>query len=267
MTEYERVAPTTGLRLHLNENTAGCSPKVLAALQAVTREQAAFYPDYDRATKSCAARLGVTAAETVLTNGLDEGILAVAMSAMRLGRERGACEALIPEPAFDMYASCSDAVGARLVHVGPSDDLEFPFAAMLDAISPRTAAVFLTSPNNPTGMPVDRKQILQVIERAQHALILLDEAYADFARTTFIGDRDLARFPNVIVGRTFAKAYGLAGLASAPSSDHRPPSNRSGGCCRRTPSTPTRLRRWRRHSRTSTTTTGISDRSTNRESC
>ena len=212
MTQYERVAPTTGLRLHLNENTAGCSPKVLAALQAVTREQAAFYPDYDRATEFCAARLGVTPAETVLTNGLDEGILAVAMSALRLGRERGACEALIPEPAFDMYASCSDAVGAKLVHVGPRKDLEFPFEEMLKAIGPHTAAVFLTSPNNPTGMPVDRQQILQVIERAQDALILLDEAYADFASSTFIGDRDLARFPNVLVGRTFAKAYGLAGL-------------------------------------------------------
>jgi histidinol-phosphate aminotransferase len=212
MTQYERVAPTTGLRLHLNENTAGCSAKVLDALQALTREQAAFYPDYERATESCAARLGVTPAETVLTNGLDEGILAVAMSALRLGRERGACEAVIPEPAFDMYASCSDAVGAKLVHVGPRTDLEFPFEDVLNAVGPRTAAVFLTSPNNPTGMLVDREQILQVIERAQHALILLDEAYADFARKTFIGDADMTRFPNVIIGRTFAKAYGLAGL-------------------------------------------------------
>jgi histidinol-phosphate aminotransferase len=212
MTQYERVGPSTGLRLHLNENTAGCSPRVLAALQAVTREQAAFYPDYDRAIELCAARLGVTPAETVLTNGLDEGILAVAMSALREGRDRGACEALIPEPAFDMYASCSDAVGAKLVHVGPSKDLDFPFDEMLNAIGPRTAAVFLTSPNNPTGMVVDRAQILQVIERAQHALVLLDEAYADFARTTYIGDAALTAFPNVIIGRTFAKAYGLAGL-------------------------------------------------------
>ena len=212
MTQYERVAPSTGLRLHLNENTAGCSPRVIAALQAVTREQAAFYPDYDRAADLCAARLGITAAETVLTNGLDEGILAVAMSALRSGRERGACEAVIPEPAFDMYASCSDAVGATLVHVGPTSDLDFPLEQVLNAIGPRTAAIFLTSPNNPTGMPVDRAQLLQVIERAGQALVLLDEAYADFARTTFIGDPILRRFPNVIVGRTFAKAYGLAGL-------------------------------------------------------
>jgi histidinol-phosphate aminotransferase len=212
MTEYERVAPSTGLRLHLNENTAGCSPSVIAALQAVTREQAAFYPDYDRATELCAVRLGVTAAETVLTNGLDEGILAVAMSALREGRNRGACEAVIPEPAFDMYASCSDAVGAKLVHVGPTADLVFPVDELLEAIGPRTAVVYLTSPNNPTGTLVEREQILRVVARASQALVLLDEAYADFARTTFIGDRALAAFPNVVVGRTFAKAYGLAGL-------------------------------------------------------
>jgi histidinol-phosphate aminotransferase len=212
MTQYERVASTTGLRLHLNENTAGCSPTVIAALQAVTREQAAFYPDYDRATELCAARLGVTPAETVLTNGLDEGILAVAMSGLRDGRNRGACEAVIPEPAFDMYASCSDAVGAKLVHVGPTVDLGFPLDAVLDAIGPQTAILYLTTPNNPTGTLVEKEQIVRVLERAPHVLVLLDEAYADFARTTFIGDRTLARFPNVVVGRTFAKAYGLAGL-------------------------------------------------------
>jgi histidinol-phosphate aminotransferase len=72
--------------------------------------------------------------------------------------------------------------------------------------------VYVTSPNNPTGTLVERDQILRVVERAQHALVLLDEAYADFAGTAFIGDRALARFPNVVIGRTFAKAYGLAGL-------------------------------------------------------
>ena len=200
------------LRLHLNENTAGCSPRVLAALQAVTRQEAAFYPDYDAATAACAARLGVTPEETVLTNGLDEGILAVAMSALRTGRPKGAVEAVIPEPAFDMYASCADAAGARLVPVGPEHDLSFPLQAVLDAISPRTAVVFLTTPNNPTGVPVARDAIMQVAERARHAMVLLDEAYADFARETFLDDAELRALPHVVIGRTFAKAYGLAGL-------------------------------------------------------
>lgn len=213
MSYYERVtgAPA-GLRLHLNENTAGCSARVLAALQAVTREQAAFYPDYERATASCAARLGVTPAETVLTNGLDEGILAISMSALRSGRPRGAVEGVIPEPAFDMYAACADAVGATLVHVGPRADLGFPLDDILAAIRPSTAIVFLTTPNNPTGVPVARDSILQVAERARPAMVLVDEAYADFDGSTLIGDPALTGLPNVVIGRTFAKAYGLAGL-------------------------------------------------------
>ena len=212
MTQYERVGASAGLRLHLNENTAGCSPRVLAALQSVTREQAAYYPDYDEVTASCAARLGVSPAETIVTNGLDEGILAVAMRALRDGRERGATDAIVPEPAFDMYASCADAVGARIVHVGPRHDLGFPVDAVIDAIGPRTAAVFVTTPNNPTGVNVARDEILRVAESARHALVMVDEAYADFARTTIIGDPAFTALPNVVVGRTFAKAYGLAGL-------------------------------------------------------
>ena len=213
MTQYERVAtPPAGLRLHLNENTAGCSPRVLAALHAVTREQAAFYPDYDRATEACADRLGVTAAETVLTNGLDEGILAISLATLRHGREKGAVEAIIPEPAFDMYASCADAAGARLVQIQPEPDLRFAEDRVLDAIGPRTAVVFLTTPNNPTGVPVDRRAMLRVAERARHALVLVDEAYVDFGGATLIGDPALAALPNVVIGRTFAKAYGLAGI-------------------------------------------------------
>lgn len=211
--EYERpAARAAALRLHLNENTAGCSPRVHAALQRVTRERAAFYPDYDAATAACAARLGVTAAETLLTNGLDEGILAIALGALRAGRPEGAIEAIIPEPAFDMYAACADAAGAHIVHVGPEPDLGFPLKGVLDAIGPRTAVVFLTTPNNPTGVPVSRDQILEVAGRARHALVLLDEAYADFARVTWVADPGIRGLPNVVVGRTFAKAYGLAGV-------------------------------------------------------
>lgn len=211
--EYERVAATpAGLRLHLNENTAGCSPRVLAALQALTREQAAFYPDYEAATRACAARLGITPDETLLTNGLDEGILVVAVAALRAGREMGASEAVIVEPAFDMYAACADAAGARIVNIAPERDFTFPLQQVLDAVTPQTAVVFLTNPNNPTGIPIAQDAILEVARRAAHATVLLDEAYADFARTTLIGDPVLEALPNVIVGRTFAKAYGLAGL-------------------------------------------------------
>jgi histidinol-phosphate aminotransferase len=72
--------------------------------------------------------------------------------------------------------------------------------------------VFWTTPNTPTGVLVDRESILTIARRARHALVLVDEAYVDFAGTTLIGDSALGDLPNVVVGRTFAKAYGLAGL-------------------------------------------------------
>ena len=208
--DYQRVPePGDGLRLHLNENTGGCSPKVIEALRAVTPSQVAFYPDYSAAVEACARLLGVEPSWVALTNGLDEGLWAAASACLRAGD--APAEAIISEPAFDMYAACVNAVGGRLVAVEPRDDLEFPLDRILAAISSRTRLVFLCSPNNPTGLAI-ADAALSAVARAlpPGALLFIDEAYADFARGSFLPR--LAEFPNVVVGRTFAKAYGLAAL-------------------------------------------------------
>ena len=89
---YEKVVtPSSGLRLHLNENTAGCSPRVFEALHAITRQRAALYPDYDTARQATATRLAVPVEEVLLTNGLDEGILAAAVAALRPQGLSGIC--------------------------------------------------------------------------------------------------------------------------------------------------------------------------------
>jgi histidinol-phosphate aminotransferase len=209
---YEAVArPSSGLRLHLNENTAGCSPKVLEAIRSLTKHDVAFYPNYDDAVDACARRLGVPPEQLVLTNGLDEGILATTIAALR---DRGPepPEAIVVVPAFDMYASTSDAVGARVVQVPLGPHFEVPVDDVLAAITPATRLLFLTSPNNPTGLLIPRADILRLAAAAPHVLVFLDEAYADFAGETLVGDRDAALLPNLLVGRTFAKAYGIAGL-------------------------------------------------------
>jgi histidinol-phosphate aminotransferase len=206
---YEKVVtPSAGLRLHLNENTAGCSPKVLEALQAITRQQAALYPDYDLARAAAASRLGVRPDELVLTNGLDEGILAAAVSALRAPH----AEAIVVVPAFDMYAVCVDAAGGRVVKVPLDADFSFPLNQVRSAIGPNTRLIFLTDPNNPTGQCIPREEILDVVRAAPHALVFVDEAYADFAGQTLIDDAEARSLPNLVIGRTFAKAYGLAGL-------------------------------------------------------
>jgi histidinol-phosphate aminotransferase len=208
--EYERV-PTSvsGLRLHLNENTAGCSPRVLAAVRSLTAEQMAFYPDYDAAAAACAERLGVAIDHVLLTNGMDEGILAASIVALRGGPGN---EAIVVEPAFDMYAACADAAGGTVVTIMPDENLAFPLTNVLDAIGALTTLVFLTSPNNPSGQAIPRHALLRIVAHASHALVFLDEAYIDFGGASLLGDVVAGRFPNVIIGRTFAKAYGLAGL-------------------------------------------------------
>jgi histidinol-phosphate aminotransferase len=223
--EYERcVTPSSGLRLHLNENTAGCSPKVLSAIHALTREQAAFYPDYQEAIRAVASRLGVHEEEVLLTNGLDEGILAAAVAATRArtpnttavtsmasGRD-SAPEAIVIVPAFYMYAACAEAAGARIVEVPPGPGFSFPLDSVLQAISPQTRLIFLTNPNNPTGLPIPRQDILRLARAVPQVMVFLDEAYADFSGETLIGDSEARKLSNIVVGRTFAKAYGLAAL-------------------------------------------------------
>jgi histidinol-phosphate aminotransferase len=210
--EYERVAPATGLRLHLNENTAGCSPAVVAALRALTAQDLAIYPDYDRAVASSAARLGVDPQALLLTNGLDEGILAAAMVACRSSLPTAPFEGLVVVPAFDMYAACTDAAGGRVVEVPLGPSFEFRLDAVLAALNACTRIVWLTNPNNPTGQSIPRHAIVRIARAAPHALVFVDEAYVDFGGTSVVNDPEFAGLPHVVVGRTFAKAYGLAGI-------------------------------------------------------
>jgi histidinol-phosphate aminotransferase len=211
--EYERVAtPASGLRLHLNENTAGCSPAVVDAIANLSRVDLAAYPDYDDAIAATAARLQVEPDALLLTNGLDEGILAAAMVALRGCSPTTPLEAIVVVPAFDMYASCTDAVGGTVIEVALGREFEFPLRDVVASITERTRLIWLTNPNNPTGQSIPRDAIVEIARSAPRALTFVDEAYVDFGGTSLIGDSVLDELPQLVVGRTFAKAYGLAGL-------------------------------------------------------
>ena len=217
MTQYDRLPdPGEGLRLHLNENTAGCSPRVIDALQRLTAQDLAFYPDYTAVNRDCARFLGVEEERLLLTNGLDEGLLAACIA--NLQRDSGAAgaagapgEAIIVEPAFGMYADVVSATGGVIVTIQPEPDFAFPLDATLAAITPRTRLVFLTSPGNPTGLLIPRDALRAIAKNLPAgALLFLDEAYADFTDEHFLDE--LPQWPNIVIGRTFAKSYGLAAV-------------------------------------------------------
>ena len=197
-----------GRRLHLNENTGGCSPAVLRAVRRLSREDIAAYPVYARATDRCAAALGVAPGCVLLTNGLDEGILTVALALLPRAEP---ADAVVVEPAYGMFAPSARLGGARVLHVAPPPDLRFDRDAVRAALTPHTRLVLLASPNNPTGEVVSAADIRALVAAVPSgAAVFVDEAYADFDGRSVVAD--LAHTPNLVVGRTFAKAYGLAGM-------------------------------------------------------
>jgi histidinol-phosphate aminotransferase len=201
--------PGAGLRLHLNENTGGCSPRVLEAIRGVRADDVSTYPEYTEVVLACARHFDVDPEWVLLTNGLDEGILMAAVGHIARARAHDA-EAIIPLPAFDPYPNSTAAVGATAVRVPPTPTYAFQADAVLKAITPRTRMIFLNTPNNPTGQLIRREDLKRIAAAAPDAIVLIDEAYIEFGGVSFLPD--LAKHPNVLVGRTFSKAYGLAGL-------------------------------------------------------
>jgi histidinol-phosphate aminotransferase len=212
-----------GLRLHLNESTGGCSPGVLAAIRGVTMEQVSTYADYEGAVRDTAAYLGVDSDWVVLTNGLDEGLLLTAIAYLlpkapealvALGAPAvalsGQPEQILMLPTFEPYVINAKALGARTVAIPCGADFEFPVEAVLSAVSPNTRLIYINTPHNPSGVPVSEAVIRRVAERADHAVVFVDEAYHDFHGVNYL---HLAReYPNLVIGRTFSKAHGLAGI-------------------------------------------------------
>jgi len=200
-----------GLRLHQNENTGGCSPKVIEALARLRADQIGFYPPYAQATEAVAQYLGVRPDRITLTNGLDEGIMALSVAYLRPAVAGPVFEAVVPEPAFEIFRFDTAVAGGELVQVMPKPDFAFPLDEVLSAIRTRTRVVFLTNPNNPTGVAMPLDAIRAIARRVPaKAVVFVDEAYAEFAGVSFIPE--LESYPNVVVGRTFSKAFGLAGL-------------------------------------------------------
>src|SRR4030095_4293836 len=201
--------PGDGLRLHLNENTGGCSPRVLEAIRRVQISDVATYPSYPALVRACASHFDVDPDWVLLTNGLDEGILMAAVGHIARTRTFDA-ETIIPQPAFDPYPNSTAAVGAKAIRIPPRPGYLFQTDEGIAAITPRTRMIFLNTPNNPTGQLISIADLNQIAPAAPQAIVLIDEAYIEFGGETFLPE--LPHFPNVLVGRTFSKAYGLAGM-------------------------------------------------------
>jgi histidinol-phosphate aminotransferase len=193
------------MRLDFNENTIACSPKVKEVLGRISAGALTRYPEREPVERIVAEHLGVAAEQVALTNGVDEGIHVLFETFLDAGDEL-----LLPVPTYTMYEVYASSTDAQTVTVQAADDLQFPFERLRDAITPRTKIVAIANPNSPSGSVATREQILEIARRAPDAVVLVDEAYFHFFGETVM---DLVgSVPNLMVARTFSKAYGLAGL-------------------------------------------------------
>jgi histidinol-phosphate aminotransferase len=193
------------LRLDFNENTLACSPKVREVLGRISAGDLTRYPEREPVEAVVAAHLGLLPSQVALTNGVDEAIHVLFEAFLEEGDE-----VLLPVPTYTMYEVYASATDARVVTVQADDDLQFPFERLLAAITPRTKVIAIANPNSPSGSAATRQQIMELTRRAPHVIVLVDEAYFHFHGETVV---DLVgKIPNLVVARTFSKAYGLAGL-------------------------------------------------------
>ncbi len=206
MKEYHPpLGSRDSLRLDFNENTLACSPKVREALNRITTGALTRYPEREPVEAIVAAHLGLQPEQIALTNGVDEAIHVLFETFLDAGDEL-----LLPVPTYTMYEVYATATDARIVAIQAADNLEFPFERLLAAITPRTKIIAIANPNSPSGTVATRAQLIDSVLLSPQASVLFEEAYFHFYGETVI---DLVgTIPNLIVARTFSKAYGLAGL-------------------------------------------------------
>ncbi len=212
----ERESGVACIKMASNENPFGPSPKALEAMSAAAGE-ANFYPDNDcsELRSRLAGHYGLEEPQVLITAGSTQLLDIIAHTLLAPG-----LNAVTSERSFIVYPIVTQSAGARMINApmrGDTYDLE----AVARAINPETRVVFLSNPNNPTGTMFDAAATDAFLRRIPgHVLVVLDEAYCDFAEEyarprgiEYTHSLDYVREQrNVIVLRTFSKAHGLAGL-------------------------------------------------------
>ncbi len=215
--QLERELGITGsIKLASNENPLGPGPRARAALaQAMTG--VGMYPDGSGHVlrAALAAKHKVSPGQVTLGNGSNDVLVLLAGTFLTPDHE-----AVYSQYAFAVYPIAVQGVGA-IARVAPANppDHRMPLghdpAAILAAVGPKTRIVFLANPNNPTGTWLTGSELEQLMRGIPaQVIVVLDEAYHEYSVGAGVPDGSalLARHPNLVVARTFSKAYGLAGL-------------------------------------------------------
>ncbi len=204
------------VKLASNENPLGPSDVVKEAIQSAIKD-VALYPDGNGfyLKKALSEKLGVTTDMITLGNGSNDVLDLIARVFLSQGRE-----AVYSQYAFVVYAIATQSVGAtarvaKASSINSTATYGHDLSAMLALVNDKTSVVFIANPNNPTGTWLEPLELEAFIKQIpKHVIVVLDEAYCEYLEQQItVNSIDfLQTYPNLIITRTFSKAYGLAGL-------------------------------------------------------
>lgn len=199
------------VKLASNENPLGM-PESAKKAMAKAAEDLGRYPDSNGfdLKNALAKKLNVPFEWITLGNGSNDILELTARAVAHEGDE-----VVFSKHAFAVYPLATQAVGGKAIEVAATKDYGHDLPAMLKAITSRTRLVFVANPNNPTGTFLPAKEIEAFIEQVpSNVVVVIDEAYNEFLTPEQQYDAIawVRKYPNVIVSRSFSKAYGLAGL-------------------------------------------------------
>jgi histidinol-phosphate aminotransferase len=194
------------MRLDFNENTVGCAPEVVRALRrALSADSLSCYPEYAAGRTRLAKFFGVKPEELVLANGTDDAIKVICETFVEPGDLL-----LVPAPTFPVYQFFHEAAGGRVERVYYDERFRLPLPSVLKILKKKVRWVALANPNNPTGTLIPKRELRRMLAAAPNTVFVVDEAYYEFSGETVLPW--IRKHPNLIVTRTFSKAFGLAAL-------------------------------------------------------
>ncbi len=198
------------IKLASNENPLGVSPLVLESIKKYSSSIFRYPQNASPALSDALAQFHNIEAERIICgNGSDELIDML----IRMTCEPEKNTVLCYSSCFSVYKMVAKLCGVHYKEVARNADFSQPLADILATVTDDTAIIFLTSPDNPTGLAIPSAELVDFLEKLpQQTLLVLDEAYIDFADAEYQSFEILKSHPNVAFLRTFSKAYGLAGL-------------------------------------------------------
>ena len=198
--------PKEYLLMDFNESPEPPPPSVGRALQDYLVEgNLHVYPHYGSFCEELGQYVGVSAAQLLLTNGSDQGIDVILRSMLDPGTNL-----VIAIPGFTMFKQTVDTIGADFIGAPYPADFAFPYEKVRQAVNPNTRVIVVINPNNPTGTSAPLEQVEALLKEFPDCAVLVDEAYYEFTGQTCL--HLLNQYPNLVVLRTFSKAFAIPAL-------------------------------------------------------